>query len=65
MYEARSKTKPYFVIPLAAYGVSRFLLSGGDLIATERSQQKTYSLFRDDDLLINIEQELMTDVTQT
>ena len=59
-YEARPKTKPYFVIPVAAYGVSRFLLSGGDSVATERSQQKTYSLFRDDGLLINIEQELIT-----
>ena len=60
MYEAIPKMKPNFVIPLAAYGVSRFLLSSGDLVLSERSQQKTYSLFRDDGLLINIEQELIT-----
>jgi predicted ATP-binding protein involved in virulence len=59
-YKARPKMKADLEIPVAAYGVSRFLLSGGDQTAVERSQQKTYSLFRDDGLLINIEQELIT-----
>jgi hypothetical protein len=59
-YRARPRAKPNFIIPVAAYGVSRFLLSGGDSTAVERSQQKAYSLFRDDGLLINIEQELIT-----
>ncbi len=47
-------------IPVATYGVSRFQLTANDQAASDRSQQKTYSLFHDDGQLINIEQELIT-----
>ena len=48
------------IMPVAAYGVSRFQLSASDQAASDRSKQKTYSLFHDDGQLINIEQELIT-----
>lgn len=47
-------------IPLATYGVARFQLSASNMDVSDRSKQKTYSLFYDDGLLINIEQELIT-----
>ena len=59
MYEAKPKTKPEFVIPLAAYGVSRFLLSARDQDVSDLSKQSTYSLFYDNGQLINIERTLI------
>lgn len=47
-------------IPIATYGVSRFQLTAKDQEASDRSKQRTYSLFHDDGLLLNIEQELIT-----
>ena len=47
-------------IPVVGYGVSRFLISGGDKNSEDRNQRKTYSLFKDDGRLIDIEQELIT-----
>jgi predicted ATP-binding protein involved in virulence len=45
--------------PVATYGVARFQLSANNQEASDRSKQKTYSLFHDDGQLINIEQELI------
>jgi predicted ATP-binding protein involved in virulence len=46
--------------PLTTYGISRFQLTASNQTVSERSKQKTYSLFNDDGLLLNIEQELIT-----
>jgi predicted ATP-binding protein involved in virulence len=46
--------------PLTTYGVSRFQLTASNQTVSDRSKQKTYSLFNDDGLLLNIEQELIT-----
>jgi predicted ATP-binding protein involved in virulence len=46
--------------PLTTYGISRFQLTASNQTVSERSMQKTYSLFNDDGLLLNIEQELIT-----
>ncbi|MEY4934080.1 MAG: hypothetical protein RIS64_439 [Bacteroidota bacterium] len=57
--QAVPKRKSLLGIPFAAYGAARFQRSDGYAVATERSQQKTYSLFKDDGQLINIELELI------
>jgi predicted ATP-binding protein involved in virulence len=57
---SKTPDKQNIKIPIATYGVSRFQLTANDQTASDRSQQKTYSLFHDDGQLINIEQELIT-----
>jgi predicted ATP-binding protein involved in virulence len=59
-FRNNSSEKTEVKIPIATYGVSRFQLTASDQTASERSQQRTYSLFHDDGQLINIEQELIT-----
>jgi predicted ATP-binding protein involved in virulence len=59
-FRNNSSEKSDAKIPIATYGVSRFQLTASDQTASERSQQRTYSLFHDDGQLINIEQELIT-----
>ncbi len=58
-YNRQAEEKSKINVSLAAYGVSRFRLAIGDQASSERSQQKTYSLFHDDGQLFNIEQELI------
>jgi predicted ATPase len=57
------RSTPKNLIPVTAYGVSRFLISSSNTDIEERSKRRTYSLFRDDGLLINIEKELI--ITKT
>ncbi len=59
-FKGNASEKQNIKIPIATYGVSRFQLTASDQTASDRSQQKTYSLFHDDGQLINIEQELIT-----
>jgi AAA15 family ATPase/GTPase len=59
-FKNNSSEKIDVKIPIATYGVSRFQLTASDQTASDRSQQRTYSLFHDDGQLINIEQELIT-----
>ncbi len=59
-FKSNAIEKQNIKIPIATYGVSRFQLTASDQTASDRSQQKTYSLFHDDGQLINIEQELIT-----
>jgi predicted ATP-dependent endonuclease of OLD family len=52
------------IMPIVAYGASRFRIDSGDTDMLERSKQVTYSLFKDDGLLINIER-ILIDAEQT
>lgn len=60
IFKRKVSDKSSLKIQIATYGVSRFQLTANDQTASDRSQQKTYSLFHDDGQLINIEQELIT-----
>jgi predicted ATP-binding protein involved in virulence len=59
--EATPKNTPNLDFPIATYGASRFRVSNIDPMAFAQSKysKKTYSLFNDDGLLLNIERVLV------
>jgi energy-coupling factor transporter ATP-binding protein EcfA2 len=60
-YKAASKQLPNYDFPMAAYGASRFQVSKIDPseFSTSKYGKKTYSLFADDGLLMNLDRFLM------
>ncbi|MEN9612017.1 MAG: hypothetical protein RLZZ628_2831 [Bacteroidota bacterium] len=59
--EATPKNTPLLDFPIATYGAARFRISNIDPISFAQSKyiKKTYSLFNDDGLLLNIERVLV------